>query len=169
MNNFINVKVKKLPHFDDQLGEPFYGSPEAAGADIKVSLPLDQRLSGLLLGPGEKILVPSGLCFEIPHGYEIQVRPRSGLSLKTGLFVANSPGTIDSDYRGEVKIILANLGNKIEKILHGDRIAQIVIAPVWRMNFTFSQNLSESHRAESGFGSTGRGQADDINQNNGKA
>ena len=108
------------------------------------------------MAPGEKALLPTGLSLEIPDGFEVQVRPRSGLSFKTGLMVLNSPGTIDSDYRGEVKVILGNLGNKEELISHGERVAQIVLAPVWSAEFKVCDGeLGETERGASGFGSTG--------------
>lgn len=149
----IAVKVKPLEHFDQNLGLPFYGSEGAAGADIKASL---EQKGELVIKPGQRVLVPTGLSFEIPRGYEIQVRPRSGLSLKTSLLVVNSPGTIDSDYRGEVKIILGNFGSDDQVIKHGDRIAQLVLAPVSLASFQFvNHSLSETKRDTAGFGSTG--------------
>ena len=146
----VDVKIKKLPHFDEALGLPFYGSDEACGADVKACLEEDLEIK-----PFERVLIPTGLSFEIPEGYEIQVRPRSGLSFKTGLMVANSPGTVDSDYRGEVKVILCNLSDKLEKVSHGERIAQLVIAPVYRMKLSVVNDISETRRGEGGFGSTG--------------
>ncbi|PJB52252.1 MAG: dUTP diphosphatase, partial [Bdellovibrio sp. CG_4_9_14_3_um_filter_39_7] len=104
----IKVKVKKLEHFDNSFQLPRYETMGAAGADIRASLPAESKEEGIVIKPGERILIPTGLAMEIPLGFEIQVRPRSGLSFKTGLMVCNSPGTIDSDYRGEIKIILGN-------------------------------------------------------------
>ena len=154
MERSVVVKVKKLNHFDSNLGFPTYESLQAAGADLRVSFPDKKPLK---LAPGEKALLPTGLSLEIPDGFEVQVRPRSGLSFKTGLMVLNSPGTIDSDYRGEVKVILGNLGNKEELISHGERVAQIVLAPVWRAEFKVCDGeLGETERGVSGFGSTGR-------------
>jgi dUTP pyrophosphatase len=110
----------------------------------------------LLIKPGERVLVPTGLSMEIPVGFEVQVRPRSGLSFKTGLMVLNSPGTIDSDYRGEIKIILGNLGTKDEVIKHGDRVAQLVLAPVVQAFYVENEaELSKTNRGTGGFGSTG--------------
>ena len=109
----------------------------------------------LVIKPGQRVLVPTGLKFEIEKGYEVQVRPRSGLSLKTHLLVVNSPGTIDADYRGEVKVILGNFGQNDEVINHGDRIAQIVVAPILQVKFEKTSILSETKRGEGGFGSTG--------------
>jgi dUTP pyrophosphatase len=102
------------------------------------------------------VLIPTGLAFEIPAGFEVQVRPRSGLSLKTGLLVVNSPGTIDADYRGEVKIIMGNLGEHDEVIRHGDRIAQLVFSPITQAEFMSVTELTSTERGSGGFGSTGR-------------
>ena len=153
MERSVVVKVKKLNHFDSSFDLPTYESLQAAGADLRVSFPDKEPLR---LAPGEKALLPTGLSLEIPDGFEVQVRPRSGLSFKTGLMVLNSPGTIDSDYRGEIKVILGNLGNKEEFISHGERVAQIVLAPVWRAEFKVCDGeLGETERGASGFGSTG--------------
>jgi dUTP pyrophosphatase len=153
----IQVKVQALPHFDREFPLPNYETSGAAGADIRASFPLENREEGLIIKPGERLLVPTGLCMAVPFGFELQVRPRSGLSLKTGLMVVNAPGTIDSDYRGEVKIILGNLGTRPEHIKHGDRVAQIVLAPVTLGRFEFSDDLGETARGAGGFGSTGVG------------
>ena len=153
-DNRIIVQVKKLSHYDESLPLPSYETSGAAGADVRASLGLGESL---LIKPGERVLVPTGLSMEIPYGYEVQVRPRSGLSFKTGLMVLNSPGTIDSDYRGEVKIILGNLSNKDEVINHGDRVAQLVLAPVTQAHYIVSESdLSETVRGSGGFGSTGK-------------
>ncbi|MBG07223.1 MAG: dUTP diphosphatase [Halobacteriovoraceae bacterium] len=153
MERSVVVKVKKLNHFDSSLNLPTYESLQAAGADLRVSFP---DKGSLTLAPGEKALLPTGLSLEIPEGFEIQVRPRSGLSFKTSLMVLNSPGTIDSDYRGELKVILGNLGNKEELISHGERIAQVVLAPVWKAEFKVCDvELSRTERGARGFGSTG--------------
>ncbi|AUN98179.1 dUTP diphosphatase [Bacteriovorax stolpii] len=150
----ITVKVKKLEHYDSSFPLPSYETTGAAGADVRASLGNGEKL---LIKPGERVLIPTGLSMEIPHGYEIQVRPRSGLSFKTGLMVLNSPGTIDSDYRGEVKIILGNLGKNDEVINHGDRVAQLVLAPVTQAAYIVSESeLSDTARGTGGFGSTGR-------------
>ncbi|MFZ8932878.1 MAG: dUTP diphosphatase [Bacteriovoracaceae bacterium] len=148
----IDVKIKTLAHFDIKLGLPKYETLGSAGADIKANLTDGSTLE---LHPGQKELIPTGLSFEIPFGHEIQVRPRSGLSFKTGLMVVNSPGTIDSDYRGELKIIIANMGDKTELIKHGDRVAQIVLAPVTQARFIETNELTETTRGKGGFGSTG--------------
>jgi len=149
----VTVKIKKLDHFDANLPLPSYQTNMAAGADIRACIGEGKELT---IGPGERLAVPTGLSFEIPDGHEIQVRPRSGLSLKTGLMVVNAPGTIDSDYRGEVKVILGNLGQNKEVIAHGDRLAQIVLAPVLKAHFVEESVLADSERGSGGFGSTGR-------------
>ncbi len=150
----ITVKVKKLSHYDESFPLPSYETTGAAGADVRASLGTGESM---LLKPGERVLVPTGLSMEIPQGYEVQVRPRSGLSFKTGLMVLNSPGTIDSDYRGEVKIILGNLGSKEEIINHGDRVAQLVLAPVTQAHYVVTtEELSDTARGAGGFGSTGK-------------
>jgi dUTP pyrophosphatase len=144
------VLVQRLSH-GDGLPLPRYVTPGAAGADVvaAVAEPLE-------LGPGARVAVPTGLVLAIPEGYEVQVRPRSGLALGHGVTVANAPGTIDSDYRGEVKIILVNLGDKPLTIGRGDRIAQLVVAPVVQAAFREAEALPGSARGSGGFGSTGR-------------
>ncbi|MEA9358099.1 dUTP diphosphatase [Bacteriovorax sp. PP10] len=150
----VTVKVKKLSHYDESFPLPSYETTGAAGADVRASLGAGEKL---LIKPGERVLVTTGLSMEIPMGYEVQVRPRSGLSYKTGLMVLNSPGTIDSDYRGEVKVILGNLGKVDEVINHGDRIAQLVLAPVTQAHYEVSTDeLTETARGAGGFGSTGK-------------
>lgn len=129
---------------------PEYKTPGAAGADLCAFLD-----APLTIPAGRSALVPTGLFFEIPQGYEVQVRPRSGLAAKSGVTVLNSPGTIDSDYRGEIKVILINLGNADFVINSGDRIAQMIVAPVTQAAFTISDSLSETERGTGGFGSTG--------------
>ena len=150
------VKIKLLENYDNNLELPQYETEGAAGADIRASLPEEIRKSGMVISPGKRELVPTGISMEIPKGYEVQVRPRSGLSLKTSLLVVNSPGTIDSDYRGEVKIILGNFGEETHFVKHGERIAQIVLAPVTQAKFETVETLDETVRGEGGFGSTGR-------------
>lgn len=149
----LEIKVKTLPHFDLSFPLPSYETFGAAGADVRASFLCGTE--SMILHPGERVLIPTGLCFEIPPGFEIQVRPRSGLSLKTGLLVVNSPGTIDSDYRGELKIIMGNFGTRPESISHGDRVAQLVVAPVYQGHFLKVDELSETKRGPQGFGSTG--------------
>lgn len=149
----VNIKILKLEHFDEALRPPQYQTEQAAGADLCACLGPGESLK---IEPGERKLVPTGLSFEIPKGYEVQIRPRSGLSFKTNLFVVNSPGTIDSDYRGEIKIILGNWGREDEVVKHGDRVAQMIVAPVTQASFELTSELSETARGSGGFGSTGR-------------
>jgi dUTP pyrophosphatase len=130
---------------------PEYKSRGSAGADLRAHLASPMRLA-----PGERAAVPTGLRLELPEGYEAQVRPRSGLALEKGITCLNSPGTIDSDYRGEVKVILVNLGATDAAIEPGDRIAQLVVAPVSRARFAPAADLAPSERGSGGFGSTGR-------------
>lgn len=129
---------------------PSYQTKGAAGADICACIETD-----VVIGVGERVMVPTGLFFEIPQGYEVQVRPRSGLAVKNGVTCLNTPGTIDSDYRGEVKVILINLGQKPFTVKNGDRIAQIVVSPVEQASFCKVDVLSSTERGEGGFGSTG--------------
>jgi dUTP pyrophosphatase len=148
----VEVLVKKLAHYDESFDLPFYATEGAAGADIRASLP---EKKSIIVKPGERVLVPTGLQMEIPFGYEIQVRPRSGLSLKSSLMVVNAPGTIDCDYRGEVNIIIGNFGKEDYEIEHGLRIAQLVISPVFQARYSVTNTLGETKRGEGGFGSTG--------------
>ncbi|HUX50126.1 MAG TPA: dUTP diphosphatase [Spirochaetia bacterium] len=130
--------------------EPAYATEGAAGADLKARIGDE-----IVLAPGARTLVPTGVRLAIPEGYEGQVRPRSGLALRNGVTVANAPGTIDSDYRGELSVILVNLGSEPFTIRAGDRIAQLVIAPVAHALFSLKAGLSETVRGAGGFGSTG--------------
>jgi dUTP pyrophosphatase len=150
--NVVEVKVKTLDHFDPEFELPFYATEGAAGADIRASLP---EKKSLVVKAGERILVPTGLAMEIPLGFEVQVRPRSGLSLKSPLLIVNAPGTIDCDYRGEVNIIVGNFGKADYVIENGLRIAQLVIAPVTQAKYSASTTLNETKRGAGGFGSTG--------------
>ncbi len=145
--NSIPVLVKRLPHFEG-LELPAYATDGAAGMDVLSA-------EDVTLKPGGRHAVATGLAVAIPPGYEIQVRPRSGLALKHGITVPNTPGTIDSDYRGELKVILINLGDADFSILRGDRIAQLVLAPVVRASWLKVDELDETVRGEGGFGSTG--------------
>ncbi len=129
---------------------PEYQTAGSAGADLRAFVP-----GGITLGPGERAAVPTGVRIELPGGYEAQVRPRSGLALSKGVTCLNSPGTIDSDYRGEIKVILVNLGAESVTIGDGDRIAQLVVAPVSRARFEKSVSLGGTERGSGGFGSTG--------------
>ncbi len=144
----VPIKIKKLENFKGEL--PQYKSTWASGFDVRAQLE-----KPLALEPGQRELVPTGLAFEIPQGFEIQARPRSGLAVKQGISLVNTPGTIDSDYRGEVKIILINLGHETVEINDGERIAQLVIAPVYQAAFKEVTELSETDRGAGGFGSTG--------------
>lgn len=152
MTAAVEVKVIKLPHYDESFELPFYATEGAAGADVRASLP---EKKNLVVKPGERVLVPTGLQMEIPFGYEIQVRPRSGLSLKSPLMVLNSPGTVDCDYRGEVNIIIGNFGKEDYVIEHGLRIAQLVISPVIQAKYSVANTLTDTKRGSGGFGSTG--------------
>jgi dUTP pyrophosphatase len=139
------------------LGLPSYETEGAAGADLRANLAEGDRANGLVILPMGRTLVPTGLRVEIPDGFEIQIRPRSGLALKHGISLPNTPGTIDSDYRGPLGVILINLGSEQFNIAHGDRIAQMVVAPVVQGRFELAQGLSDTARGSGGFGSTGRG------------
>lgn len=149
MADAIPLKIQQLDHGKD-LPLPHYATEGAAGMDVCAAL--DEPL---MMNPMERLAVPTSLAMAIPHGYEIQVRPRSGLALKQGLTVANAPGTIDSDYRGEVKVILLNLGQDAVEITHGMRIAQLVLAPVSMARPQLVTSLDETDRGAGGFGSTG--------------
>ncbi len=143
----IEIPVKRLDNADD-LPMPSYETTGSAGMDIRAA-------EAATIAPGKRGLVGTGFAFAIPEGYEVQVRPRSGLALKKGISVLNTPGTIDSDYRGEIKVILANLGEEDFAVERGDRIAQIVVAPVQRGNLIEVADLDETDRGAGGFGSTG--------------
>ena len=143
------VKVKRVREIDWPL--PQYESEGAAGMDIRAYV----ERGSFTLKPQERVLVATGLSVEIPLGYEIQIRPRSGLALKQGVTMVNAPGTIDSDYRGEVGVILINLGEKAFELTHGERIAQMVLAPVTRCTWVEVDDLEQSVRGAGGFGSTG--------------
>ena len=148
------IRVKTLDHHDASLPLPSYETTGAAGADIRASLERKDRATGLTLAPGARALIPTGLSMAIPFGFEAQIRPRSGLAFKHGVTVANAPGTIDSDYRGEVKVVLINLGAEDFLIRQGDRIAQMVVAPVTLASFA-PGDLDDTDRGAGGFGSTG--------------
>jgi dUTP pyrophosphatase len=149
MKRPIEVLVRRLPHAKE-LPLPSYATPGAAGADVAAAVSEDVELQ-----PLQRTAVPTGLVLAVPPGYEVQVRPRSGLALRHGVTVANAPGTIDSDYRGELMVILVNLGNKNYVVRRGERIAQLVLAPVVQGTFTESEELPSSGRGADGFGSTG--------------
>lgn len=139
---------------DRDLPLPSYETPGSAGADVRANFAEADR-DGVVLEPGARALIPTGLRLEIPSGYEVQVRPRSGLALKHGLTLPNSPGTIDSDYRGPLGVILMNAGQEAFHVTHGMRIAQIIVAPVVQAGFELAEDLSETGRGQGGFGSTG--------------
>ncbi len=142
------VQIKKL---HSKANVPQYMTTLAAGMDICACIEDDQ-----VIKPGERALVPTGLAFAIPEGFEIQVRPRSGLAIKHGISLVNSPGTIDADYRGEVAIIIINHGQNDFTIQHGDRVAQVVVAPVCKAQIQVVSELSETDRGQGGFGHTGQ-------------
>ncbi|AWM78649.1 dUTP diphosphatase [Phenylobacterium parvum] len=145
------VDILRLAHNPD-LPLPAYETAGAAGMDLRAAVPEDEAL---VLRPGARTAVPTGLAFALPNGFEAQVRPRSGLALKSGVTVANAPGTIDADYRGELKVLLVNLGEEDFVIRRGDRIAQLVIAPVVQAAWREVDALDATDRGAGGFGSTG--------------
>lgn len=145
------VPITRLPH-GEGIPLPAYETRHAAGMDLRAAVPQD---APLVLRPGDRHAVPTGLAFALPDGFEAQVRPRSGLALKSGITCLNTPGTIDADYRGEVKVILINHGPDDFTIRRGDRIAQLVIAPVVQAQWTEVASLDETARGAGGFGSTG--------------
>jgi dUTP pyrophosphatase len=147
----VTLAVKRLPHNAD-LPLPGYETAQAAGMDLPAAVEED-----LVLEPGRRALVPTGLAIALPAGYEAQIRPRSGLAAKNGVTVLNTPGTVDADYRGEVKVILINLGDEPFTITRGMRIAQMVIAPVTQAAVVETDTLPETARGAGGFGSTGTG------------
>ena len=136
---------------------PAYATKGSAGADIRANLPEDQRETGFTLQPMQRAVLPTGLRIAIPRGYEVQIRPRSGLALKHGITLPNTPGTIDWDYRGPLGVLLVNLGDQPYVITHGERIAQMVVAPVVQAEFRIMTALDETARGAGGFGSTGKG------------
>jgi dUTP pyrophosphatase len=147
----LTLRIKRLEHATG-LELPRYETAQAAGLDLRAAVPTD---APLILAPMQRAAVPTGLILAIPDGFEGQVRPRSGLALKFGLTVANAPGTIDADYRGEVKVLLINLGADAVTIARGDRIAQLVLAPVARARVREHIVLEDTGRGSGGFGSTG--------------
>lgn len=144
-----SVAIIRLPHGED-FPLPAYATPGSAGVDLMAAAHHDIRLA-----PMQRVLVPTGIAIALPHGFEAQLRPRSGLALKSGLTLLNTPGTIDADYRGEIKVLVINLGTDEVSISRGDRIAQMVIAPVSQVNWQEVESLDETVRATGGFGSTG--------------
>jgi dUTP pyrophosphatase len=152
----VRVRLRRLPHAAG-LPPPRAASPGAAGHDLAAAVE-----APLVLAPGERAAVPTGFALELPPGWEGQVRPRSGLALAHGVTVANAPGTIDSDYRGEIKAILVNLGAEPYTIRRGDRVAQLVVARVEAVEWEEAEELSSSERGAGGFGSTGVGGGADV-------
>ncbi len=148
------IRITWTEEADSTLPLPAYETIGAAGADLRANFP---DRAAQTLAPGERALIPTGLRVEIPEGYEMQLRPRSGRALKHGLSLPNTPGTIDSDYRGPLGVILINLGQEAVTISHGDRIAQAVVVPVLKARFELTETLSETERGTGGFGSTGQG------------
>ncbi|MEM1384063.1 MAG: dUTP diphosphatase [Pseudomonadota bacterium] len=153
----VPVRVVALDHRDPTLPLPRHATPGSAGLDLPACLPEADRAAGWNLPPMGRVLVPTGLAFEIPPGLEGQVRPRSGLAVRHGITVLNSPGTIDSDYRGEVKVALINLGEAAVRLDHGERIAQLVIAAYRQAELQIVAAIAPSRRDRGGFGSTGTG------------
>jgi dUTP pyrophosphatase len=145
----VRIAVRRLPNADG-LPLPSYATPGSSGADVRAAVDGE-----LVVGPGERRGVPTGIAVAVPRGFEIQVRPRSGLALAHGVTIVNSPGTIDSDYRGEVTVILANLGSEPFVVKRGDRVAQLVVAPVVTAEFVDGGELEPTSRGAGGFGSTG--------------
>jgi len=145
------VPIVRLPHAAD-LPLPAYESAQAAGMDLRAAVPEDEPL---VLRPGSRFAVPTGLAFALPPGFEGQVRPRSGLAFKSGVTCLNTPGTVDADYRGEVKVILINHGEEDFTIRRGDRIAQLIVAPVVQAQWVEVESLDDTARGAGGFGSTG--------------
>lgn len=151
MDNPLNVQVKRLPH-GAGLELPSYQTAMAAGADLRAAVDVDEPV---ILKPGERRLIPTGLAIALPPGFEAQVRPRSGLSVKWGVSMVNTPGTVDADYRGELMVNLINHGEEPFIVRRGERIAQMVIAPVVQAQFCETDALDETDRGAGGFGSTG--------------
>ncbi|WP_109466234.1 dUTP diphosphatase [Albibacillus kandeliae] len=150
----VLIRVTRDADADASVPLPSYETAGAAGADLRANLP---DRGEIVLSPGQRALVPTGLRLEIPEGYEVQIRPRSGLALKHGITLPNSPGTIDCDYRGPLGVIVMNAGDAPFTVTHGERIAQMVVAPVLRAAFDLVDSLGDTARGAGGFGSTGRG------------
>ncbi len=150
----VAIRVIREEGADASVPLPSYETSGAAGADVRANLPEGESI---FLDPGQRALVPTGLRIEIPAGYEVQVRPRSGLALKHGITLPNTPGTIDSDYRGPLGVIVMNAGQDRFEVTHGERIAQLIVAPVVQATFELTETLGETERGADGFGSTGRG------------
>lgn len=150
------IRVVHEDWADLDVALPSYETAGAAGADVRANLPPEIRAEGFTLQPMERRIVPTGFRMEIPVGFEVQIRPRSGLALKHGISLPNTPGTIDSDYRGPLGVLLVNFGAEPYTIQHGDRIAQMIVAPVVQARLDVVDSLSETARGHGGFGSTGK-------------
>ena len=151
-----DIKVIWDDGADQGVALPSYETSGAAGADLRANLAEADRGAGIVMAPMARVLVPTGFRVEIPVGFEMQVRPRSGLSFKKGITLVNAPGTIDSDYRGPLGVLLINLSGETYVVRHGDRIAQAVIAPVVQAHYRLVRDLEQTARGAGGFGSTGR-------------
>jgi dUTP pyrophosphatase len=151
------IRILREEWADVGIALPSYETKGAAGADLRANLRPEDRASGFILEPMRRAIIPTGLIVEIPEGFEMQIRPRSGLAYKFGISLPNTPGTIDSDYRGPLGVLLVNLGRDPFTVQHGERIAQAVIAPVLQARFELAEALTETARGAGGFGSTGRG------------
>ncbi len=151
----ITLPIHWAEGADTSFPLPTYETAGSAGVDLRANFSAEQRQSGVTLEPMARLLISTGLHLEIPKGYEAQIRPRSGLALKYGITLMNSPGTVDSDYRGVLGVILWNAGRSAFHIVHGERIAQMVFAPIVQAQFGLSKTLSDTDRGEGGFGSTG--------------
>lgn len=151
------IRILRDPDSDPAVPLPAYATEGAAGADLRANLAPADRTTGLTLMPMQRRVVPTGFRIEIPAGYEVQLRPRSGLALHHGITLPNTPATIDADYRGPLGVALINLSDTPYTVAHGDRIAQMIVAPVLRATFTQVAQLSETARGTGGFGSTGTG------------
>lgn len=149
------IRLRRWPGADPGLPLPAYATAGAAGADLRANFPQDRRADGVTLAPLGRALIPTGLAVALPEGFEWQIRARSGLALRYGLALVNGVGTVDADYRGEVGVILVNLGDAPVTVAHGDRIAQAVLMPVAQASFRLTDDLDETGRGTGGFGSTG--------------
>jgi deoxyuridine 5''-triphosphate nucleotidohydrolase (dut) len=152
----VAIRIQWLDGADPEIKLPSYETEHAAGGDVRANFPPEMRDAGVVLEPGARALIPTGFAMEIPPGYEVQVRPRSGLALKHGISMVNTPGTIDADYRGPVGILLINHGQEPFHVTHGERIGQMIVAPVVQGDYTVVESLTDTLRGAGGFGSTGR-------------
>ena len=153
----MKLPVLCMENHDPSLALPAYETEAAAGMDLRACLAPDDRQDGIKLPSLARVLIPTGLAIAVPDGHEAQIRPRSGLAARHGITVLNSPGTIDADYRGEIRVLLVNLGPETVTLAHGERVAQMVVAPVTRISPSQTDALPETRRGAGGFGSTGTG------------